>query len=143
MDLNVKLEMEVKKQREEAKAYPKIEHGYMQLISSLMYLALATCPNISYTINQLAQFTSNPKAIHWTAVKRIFRYLKYTKENSLTYGGKEEINNTNINFFSDADWGNNSDQKSISGYVTIIAGGAIAWSSKKQQTVALSTADNE
>ena len=65
------------------------------------------------------------------------------KKNSLTYRGKEEINNTDINFFSDADWGNNSDQKSISGYVTIITGGAIAWSSKKQQTVALSTTEAE
>ena len=62
MDLNVKLEMEVKKQREEAEAYPKIEHGYVQLISSLMYLALATCPNISYTVNQLAQFHIKSKS---------------------------------------------------------------------------------
>ena len=51
MDLNVKLEMEVEKQGEEAKAYPKIEHGYAQLISSLMYLTLATRPDISYTVN--------------------------------------------------------------------------------------------
>ena len=53
-----------------------------------------------------------------------------------TYGGKEaEVNNTKLNFFCDADWGNGSDQKSISGYVTIIAGGVVAWSSKKQATV--------
>ena len=78
--------------------------------------------------------------MHWTAVKRIFQYLKYMKNASLTYGGEEaEIKNTEINFFSDADRGNGSDQKSISGYITIIAGGAIAWSSKKQQTMALST----
>ena len=43
-------------------------------------------------------------------------------------------------FFCDADWGNGLDQKSISGYVTIIARGAVG-SSKKQQTVALSTAE--
>ena len=66
------------------------------------------------------------------------------KNANLTYGGKEaKINNTKLNFFCDADWGNGSDQKSISGYVTTIAGGAVAWSSKKQQTVALSTAEAE
>ena len=54
-----------------------------------------------------------------------------------------EIKNTELNCFCDADWGNGLDQKSISGYVTIIARGAIAWSSKKQQTVALSTAEAE
>ena len=39
----------------------------------------------------------------------------------------------------DADWASDSDWKSISSYVIIIAGGAIAWSSKKQNTVAPST----
>ena len=72
-----------------------------------MYLALASCPNITYSVNQLAQFTSNPKAMLWTAVKRIFRYLKQTKNAKLTYGGNDaKINNTELNFFCDADWGN-------------------------------------
>ena len=109
-----------------------------------MYLALASQPDVSYMVNRLAQLTSDPKGVHWTAVKRIFRYLKYMKNANLTYRGNDaEIKNTELNFFCDADWGNGLDQKSISGYVTIIARGAIAWSSKKQQTVALSTAEAE
>ena len=143
MDPNVKLETKEAKEASE-KENPKIEHGYAQLIGSLMYLALATRPDISYVVNRLAQFTLSPKTVHWTAVKRIFRYLKQTKNTALIYGGEDaEINNTDLNFFCDADWGNGSDRKSISGYVTTIAGGAIAWSSKKQQTVALSTAEAE
>ena len=107
-----------------------------------MYLTLAMCPDISYMVNQLAQFTLNPKTIHWTAVKKIFRYLKQTRNTTLTYGGEDtEIQNMDLNFFYDADWGNGSNWKSVSCYVTIIARGAIAWSSKKQQTVALSTAE--
>jgi Reverse transcriptase (RNA-dependent DNA polymerase) len=145
MDPNVKLDMDVKNEEQsETDAHPNIGHGYVQLIGSLMYLALATRPDISFAVNRLAQFMSNPKAIHWTAMKRIFRYLKLTKNGNLTYGGNDaEINNTDLNFFCDADWGNGSDRKSISGYITIIAGGAVAWSSKKQQTVALSTAEAE
>ena len=74
MDLNVKLDIDTKNDEKEAEAEEnlKINHDYAQLIGSLMYLALATCPDISYAVNRLAQFTSNPKAIHWTAVKRIF-----------------------------------------------------------------------
>ena len=145
MDPNVKLDMDVKNEEQsETDTHPNIGHGYAQLIGSLMYLALATRPNISFAVNRLAQFTLNPKAIHWTAVKRIFRYLKLTKNGNLTYGGNDaEINNTDLNFFCDANWGNGSDRKSISGYITIIARGAVAWSSKKQQTVALSTAEAE
>ena len=43
--------------------------------------------------------------------------------------------------YCDADWASSSDRKSISGYVFLLAGGAISWSSKKQATVALSTAE--
>jgi hypothetical protein len=123
----------------------KITHGYAQLIGSLMYLAIGTRPDIAYAVNRLAQYTANPKSLHWTAVKRVFRYLKYTKHRALTFGGDDDnIRNTDLNFFCDADWANDgSDRKSISGYVTIVAGGAVSWSSKKQQTVALSTAEAE
>ena len=92
-----------------------------------MYFALATCPDISFAVNRLAQSTANPKPMHWTAVKRVFRYLKQMKNANLTYEGEDtKIRNTDLNFFLDADWANNSDRKSISGYVTIIAGGAVA-----------------
>jgi hypothetical protein len=147
MDPNVKLDVYSKDEEvePEGEADPKITHGYAQLIGSLMYLALGTRPDIAYAVNWLAQFTSDPKPLHWTAVKRVFRYLKFTKHHKLTYGGDDEdIRNTNLNFFCDADWANDAtDRKSISRYVTLVAGGAVAWSSKKQQTVALSTAEAE
>jgi hypothetical protein len=46
-----------------------------------------------------------------------------------------------LNIFCDADWAGGSDRKSTSGYIITIAGGAVAWSSKKQASVALSTAE--
>ena len=53
MNLNVKLDIETKNNKKEAEAEEdlKINHSYAQLIGSLMYLALASCPNISYAIN--------------------------------------------------------------------------------------------
>jgi hypothetical protein len=147
MDSNVKLDAyEEDAQHElEGEENSKITYGYAQLIGSLMYLALGTRPDIAFAVNKLAQYTSNPKPLHWTAVKRIFRYLKHTKNFSLTYGGDDEdVQNTDLNIFCDADWGNDSaDRKSISGFVITMAGGAVSWSSKKQQTVALSTAEAE
>jgi hypothetical protein len=56
----------------------RITQGYATLIGSLMYLAIGTRPDIAFAVNKLAQFTSNPKKMHWTAVKRVFRYLKYS-----------------------------------------------------------------
>ena len=61
----------------------------------------------------------------------------------LTYGGSEDLNNKELNIYCDADWASDVDRKSISGYMITLVGGAMAWSSKKQSTVALSTAKAE
>jgi hypothetical protein len=52
-------------------------------------------------------------------------------------------NQETLQTFTDSDWASNAHRKSISGYVVMISGGAVAWSSKKQTTVALSTAEAE
>jgi hypothetical protein len=59
----------------------------------------------------------------------------------ITYSGN---NTSDIILYSDADWGNNlDDQRSVSGYVSVLSGGATTWSSKKQPTVALSSMEAE
>ena len=46
--------------------------------------------------------------------------------------------------YCDADWGQSpDDRRSVTGYVFLLAGGAISWQSKKQKTVALSTVEAE
>lgn len=46
--------------------------------------------------------------------------------------------------YTDADWGNDlEDRKSYSGYITFMSGGPVAWESKKQSVVALSTMEAE
>lgn len=112
-------------------------------IGSLSYAALATRFDIAFAVFRLAQFTKNPQPKHWTAVKRIFRYLKGTKDFKLTYGGPDQDWTTELSIYCDADWASSADRKSVSGYVFTLAGGAIAWSSKKQTSVALSTAEAE
>ena len=50
----------------------------------------------------------------------------------------------NFKGFCDADWGNDTDNcYSITGYVMKQAGGPVAWNSRKQSTVALSTTETE
>ena len=139
MDPNIKLDALEGKASEDSKDQLLINQGYANLIRSLMYLAITTQPNIAYSVNKLTQYMSAPKAKHWTAIKRIFRYLKGTRQFKLTYGGSLELLHDKISIYCDADWASDSDWKSISGYVIIIARGAVAWSSKKQNTVAPST----
>lgn len=49
---------------------------YAQLIGSLMYLAVATRPDLSKAVGVLARFTANPMRKHWEAAIRVCRYLK-------------------------------------------------------------------
>lgn len=115
---------------------------YRAAISSLMYAAIGTKPEIAYAVQKLSQYTSNPSPEHWTAVKRVFRYLKGTQDLGILYGTSN--NSTEPVGYSDADWGSNSDdRKSISGHVFMLAGGPISWRSKKQPTVALSSMEAE
>ncbi|ETW78849.1 hypothetical protein HETIRDRAFT_222124, partial [Heterobasidion irregulare TC 32-1] len=69
---------------EEMRKYP-----YAALVGALMYAALATRPDLAYTVNTLAQYMSNPGMEHWHAAKRVLRYVKGTLDLALTYGGDE------------------------------------------------------
>jgi hypothetical protein len=51
---------------------------YSQIIGSLMYLASATRPDISFAVSKLSWFVSNPGDDHWRALERVMRYLKGT-----------------------------------------------------------------
>lgn len=119
----------------------KFDCPYQQAIGSLLYLAQCTRPDISFAVNMLSRFNKEPKSEHWTAVKRIMRYLQGTKDLRLVY---TKDGNKNITGYCDADWASDmSDRKSCTGNIFMFQGGAISWCSRKQQTVALSTAEAE
>jgi len=83
---------------------------------------------------------SNYGRVHWTAVKRILRYLSQTRNLKLVYSnvGDELVG------FSDSDsGGDKKDLKSTTGYTFILSGAAVSWNSKKQPTVAKSTTEAE
>jgi hypothetical protein len=78
---------------------------------------------------------------HWMAVKRIFRYLQGTLQMKLQFGGTQS---KEVLGYCDADWGGDlEDRRSTTGFVFMIGGGAISWSSKRQPTIALSTTEAE
>jgi hypothetical protein len=104
-----------------------------------MYAAVATRPDISFAVSQVARFSDNPGLPHWEAVKRIFCYLKGTRDFWLVFGN----DGPSISGYTDADGMANEDRHAISGYAFLIDGGAVSWSSKRQPIVTLSTAEAE
>ena len=60
---------------------------YRAIMGCLMYLACCTRPDIAYAVSVLCRFLNNPGMTHWSAAKRILRYLKGTATIGCTYTG--------------------------------------------------------
>jgi hypothetical protein len=58
---------------------------YSQMIGSLMYLASATRPDISFAVSKLSRFTSNLGDEHWRALERVMHYLVGTMDYRIHY----------------------------------------------------------
>ncbi|GMF36694.1 unnamed protein product [Phytophthora fragariaefolia] len=112
---------------------------------SLQWISNCTRPDITAAVNYLARFVARPCEGHWRGVKRILRYLRGTASTGLYFKHGPGIScKWNATIFSDADWsGDTSDAKSVSGAVLVLNGTAIAWASKKQTSVTLSTMEAE
>lgn len=113
---------------------------YRELVGALTYLANATRPDISFTASYLSQFNNCYTKVHWTAAKRVLRYLKGTKDLDLVYCR----GNDPVRGYVDADWGScPNDRRSYTGFAFILNGSPITWDARKQRTVALSSMEAE
>ena len=88
---------------------------YQQIIDSLMYLVIGARPDLAFAISLLSQFSSKPTVEHLGAAKRILRYIKGTRDHTLTYKRYPQLS---LAGFTDSDHGGNrDDRKSTSGYI--------------------------
>ena len=121
-------------EREQMKNIP-----YASAVGSLMYAQVCTRPDIAFAVGTLGQ--SNPGIDHWKAAKKVIRYLQGTKDYELMY---RRTSNLKVVGYSDSDIANCVDsRKSTSGYIFILAGGAISWKSVKQTMTATSIMEVE
>lgn len=113
---------------------------YRELVGALMYLSVATRPDISHAVNALSQYNDSFGKEHWQAAKRVLRYMKGTPDIGITFGNNTE----NLIGYADADWAACvDDRRSSTGFAFTMNGGAVSWESRKQQTVALSSTEAE
>ncbi|KAL6326140.1 hypothetical protein AAG906_001015 [Vitis piasezkii] len=114
---------------------------YASAIGSLMYAQVCTCPDIAYIVGMLGRYLSNPSMDHWKKAKRVMRYLQRTKDYMLTYRRSSHLE---IVGYSDSDFtGCLNSRRSTSGYIFMLARGAISWKSVKQTLIASSTMEAE
>ena len=113
---------------------------YRSMIGSLLYLT-ASRPDIMFSVCMCARFQANPKEAHLVAVKRILRYLKHTPSIALWYpkGARFQLVG-----YSDSDYIDcKIDRKSTSRACHLLGRSLVSWTSKKQNSVVLSTTEAE
>ncbi|WVZ97412.1 hypothetical protein U9M48_042952 [Paspalum notatum var. saurae] len=110
------------------------------MIGSLLYLT-ATRPDIQFAVWLCARYQASPRTSHRQAVKRIFRYLKFTPELGLWYSSGSSLS---LRGFLDADHtGCRIDRKLTSSTCQLLGTSLVSWSSRKQASVSLSTTEAE
>ncbi|CAH2020785.1 unnamed protein product [Acanthoscelides obtectus] len=113
----------------ESPSSEELKLPYRELIGALTYLSLGTRPDISFAVSYLGQFNNCYTKEHWTAAKRVLRYLKGTIDHSIVYQ-REDMN---LRGFVDADWANCPDDRhSYTGFSFILSGGPVSWNRRSK-----------
>ncbi|CAM8900446.1 unnamed protein product [Rhodiola kirilowii] len=114
---------------------------FREIVGSLQYLTI-TRLDIAYTVNFISQFMSQPRTPHLAAAKQILRYIKGTIDHGLSFTPQRQP--VTLAAYSDADWaGCSESRRSQTGYLLYFGSNLVSWCSKKQPTVARSSAKSE
>ena len=115
-----------------------------EVVGKLLWLTRMTRPDIAMAVSFVSQQVAEPSKGAWGVVSRIFRYLAGTKSYGVKYWPKESERKSGPYCHVDADWaGDVTTRRSQYGYVVYMFGGPLSWASKKQRSVALSSAEAE
>ena len=142
--------------------------SFRRAIGELIYAMITTRPDISFPVIKLSQYSNSPAKIHFEAVKQIFKYLHHTRDIGITYW-RNTVNpdlptadldpklqrqsvtthpvltsSDTLAAATDSDWGGDrKHRRSVTGYVILLAGGAILYKTKYQSVVATSSTEAE
>ncbi|KAK1420567.1 hypothetical protein QVD17_22267 [Tagetes erecta] len=124
---------------------------YRQIVGALQYVTLSR-PDITFAVNKVCQFMHSPTDNHWSAVKRILRYLRGTSDYGLLLQQDSgtllhaytDAQFNSLSAYTDADWaGCPDDRRSTGGYAIYLGSNLVSWSARKQRTVSRSSTESE
>lgn len=128
---NVPISPSVKLNTEDSPRLGRSEHKlFRRLVGRLMFLVVATRLDITFAVNQLSQRLAEPRQIHLGAAKHILLYIKGT----ISFG---------LTAYVDSAYANSAGYKSTTGYIIMMDGTPITWTSRKQSVTAQSTTEAE
>ena len=112
---------------------------YKRLLGSILYVAVATRPDIAFSCSYLARFSTDPRRVHYDQLLRVLQFLVNTVDYVIVFDKNDEFKG-----FADASLEScKKTGKSTTGYVLFYAGGPVLWRSFLQTAVASSTGEAE
>eukprot|EP00873_Tetraselmis_striata_P035693 jgi/Tetstr1/455957/TSEL_042738.t1 len=117
---------------------------YPNIVGSLIWLAVASRPDIAFVVGRLCAYMASPTERHWQIAISVLRYLKGTPSHDLIFRKRLDNGAPDFIFVVDADWATfMPTRRSTSGYLAMVHGTPVACTAQVQKSVALSTADEE
>ena len=114
---------------------------YRGLVGGLLHTYIMVRADIGYQMSQLSRHVAAPNADHVRALLHLISYLLNTKDCGPRY---EKGTDRMVEVYADAAYGDCViTRRSTTGWCIIMNGAVIAWSSKRQATVSLSTTEAE
>jgi hypothetical protein len=144
-----------------------IGYSFRQILGELTYAYVLCRPDIGYAVSLLSRFSTAPHREHYLALKQICRYLRRTRDWGILYWRPQPIPSlptvpfeaeeldpslgcfppsdfTNLVGYVDAAHGTDlRTRRSVTGYVFMLAGGAVAYKTKLQSICATSSTEAE
>jgi len=112
----------------------------------LLYLVKYSRPDIANSVRELSKVMDGAAVHHYKNLLRVIKFVISTKNKCLVMHGNATCGkfSWNIQAFSDSDYAGDKDTRlSVSGFVIYICGNAVAWRSKAQRNVTLSSSEAE
>jgi hypothetical protein len=122
-----------------------LEYPFPSVVGSLMYLVVATRPDLIQPVVQLARFMAGWGPTHIDAANKALKFMNNSKTNGIVYSRPPDFDGKlKILCFSDSDWAGCPDtRRSTVGYTIMICGGPVSWKSQLHKTLAHSSCEAE
>jgi len=121
----------------------KLKNDFASIIGAINWLAGISRPDISFAVYHLNRHLAQPINDHYTAAKRVMRYLAGTIEIGMVFGPNYIYDGT-LQAYSDSFWHDNADNsRSIARYLFKLANRPVSWRSKQEPIVAILSTEAE
>ena len=121
------------------------QEKYRSGVGILLWLMKHSRPDIANAVREASKVMDGATKAHWKYLLRIIKFVIDSKEKKLRYTLKKgKMKEMLVEGYCDSDYAGDKDtRKSVAGYAIYLFGNLIAWKSKSQKSVALSSSEAE